>query len=82
MLIFKNPDTSHPLSDVHITLETDNGPMCAWFPEVDEYGIPGIPGAPDASNLMDFGIWVYVTGLDYPEGWEPPGDVRWDPPTV
>ena len=82
VLIFKNQDDSHPLPDVHITLEPDNSPMCTWFPEVDEYGVPWIPGDPDAPLLMDFGIWGYVTGLDYPEDWEPPGDVRWDPPTA
>ena len=82
VLIFKNLDDSHPLPDVHIILEADNGPTCAWFPEVDEYCIPRIPGDPDAPSLMDFGIWGYVTGLDYPEDWEPPGDVRWDPPTA
>ena len=31
--------------------------------------------------LMDFGIWGYVTGLDYPEDWEPSGDDWWLPPT-
>ena len=82
VLIFKNLDDSHPLPDVRITLEPDNGPMCGWFPEVDEYGVPRIPGDPDAPLLMDFGIWGYVTGLDYPQDWESPGDVRWDPPTA
>ena len=80
VLIFKNLDDSHPLPDVHITLEPDSGPMCDWFPGVDENGIPGIPGSPDAPNLMDFGIWGYVTGLDYPEDWESFAPVRWEPP--
>ena len=31
--------------------------------------------------LMDFGTWGYVTGLDYPEDWEPSGDDWWLPPT-
>ena len=31
--------------------------------------------------LMDFGIWGYVTGLDYPKDWEPSGDDWWLPPT-
>ena len=82
VLIFKNLDDSYPLPDVYITLEADNGPMCGWFPEVDEYDTPSIPGYPEAPNLMDFAIWGYVTGLDYPQDWESPGDVRWDPPTA
>ena len=82
VLIFKNLDDSYPLPDVHITLEADGGPTCGWFPEVDEYDAPSIPGDPDAPLLMDFGIWGYVTGLDYPQDWEPLGDVRWDPPTA
>ena len=82
VLIFKTLDDSHLLPDVHITLEPDDGPICGWFPEVDEYGIPGIPGEPDAPLLMDFGVWGYVTGLDQPGDQEPPWDVRWVPPTA
>lgn len=82
VLIFKNLDDSHPLPDVHITLEPDNGPMCEWFPDVDEYDALSIPGYPENPILLDFAIWGDVTGLDYPQDWEPPGDVRWDPPTA
>ena len=76
VLIFKNLDDSHPLPDVHITLEPDNGPMCEWFPDVDEYDALSIPGYPENPILLDFAIWGDVTGLDYPEDWESPGDVR------
>ena len=41
-----------------------------------------IPGYPENPILLDFAIWGDVTGLDYPQDWEPPGDVRWDPPTA
>ena len=64
MLIFKNLDDSHPLPDVHITLEPDNGPMCEWFPDVDEYDALSIPGYPENPILLDFAIWGDVTGLD------------------
>lgn len=68
VLIFVN--VVYPAApDIHITLETDDGPDCAWFPLVDEYGIPQIPGAPEAPFLMDFAVW------------EPPGPVRWTPPS-
>ena len=82
VLIFKNLDDSHPLPDVHITLEPDNGPMCEWFPDVDEYDALSIPGYPENPILLDFAIWGDVTGLDYPDDWEFPGDIRWDPPTA
>lgn len=82
VLIFKNLDDSHPLPDVHITLEPDNGPMCEWFPDVDEYDALSIPGYPENPILLDFAIWGDVTGLDYPDDWEFPGDIQWDPPTA
>ena len=82
VLIFKNLDDSHPLPDVRITLEPDNGPMCEWFPDVDEYDALSIPGYPENPILLDFAIWGDVTGLDYPDDWEFPGDIRWDPPTA
>ena len=82
VLIFKNLDDSHPLPDVHITLEPDNGPMCEWFPDVDEYDALSIPGYPENPILLDFAIWGDVTGLDYPDDWEFHGDIRWDPPTA
>ena len=53
-----------------------------WLPLTDEYGIPIVPtGENYLPMLMDFGIWGYVTGLDYPEDWEPSGDDWWLPPT-
>ena len=61
VLIFKNLDDSHPLPDVHITLEPDNGPMCEWFPDVDEYDALSIPGYPENPILLDFAIWGDVT---------------------
>lgn len=82
VLIFKNLDDFHPLPDVHITLEPDNGLMCEWFPDVDEYDALSIPGYPENPILLDFAIWGDVTGLDYPDDWEFPGDIRWDPPTA
>lgn len=82
VLIFTNPDPDHALPDVRISLEADSSPYCGWFPNLDEYGWPSIPGAPDAPLLLDFGVWRYVTGLEDPQDWEDPADVRWDPPTA
>lgn len=80
VLVFVNFE-DHDMPDIHVTLETDDGPMCGWFPEVDEYGAPRIPGDPEAPMLMDFGIWGCTTGLDFPENgvvvdewWTPPTD--------
>ena len=56
--------------------------MCEWFPDVDEYDALSIPGYPENPILLDFAIWGDVTGLDYPDDWEFPGDIRWDPPTA
>lgn len=68
VLIFVN--LVHPASpNIHVTLETDGGPNCAWFPLVDEYGMLQIPGAPESPFLMDFAMWEF------------PGPVRWIPPT-
>ena len=81
VLIFKNLDDSHPLPDVHITLEPDNGPMCEWFPDVDEYDALSIPGYPENPILLDFAIWGDVTGLDYPDGGIRPQPGSWPTPT-
>ena len=54
VLIFKNLDDFHPLPDVHITLEPDNGPMCEWFPDVDEYDALSIPTGLDYPDDWEF----------------------------
>ena len=74
--------------DTQIVLVTNDGVEVTWCPLSDFYGNPIVPtGEGDIPMLMDFSIWGYTTGLDYPEGWdpseggEPPGDCWPLPPT-
>ena len=53
---------------------TNDGVEVKWLPLTDEYGIPIVPtGENYLPMLMDFGIWGYVTGLDYPRTGSRPG---------
>ena len=76
------------MPDIHITMKTGAGQEMTWFPLVDEYDVPIVPCVQDdIPFLMDFAIWGYTTGLDYPDDWdpsgeqEPPGPVRWWTPS-
>ena len=82
VLIFVNYEQWQDEPDTEIVLVTNDGVEVKWLPLTDEYGIPIVPtGENYLPMLMDFGIWGYVTGLDYPEDWEPSGDDWWLPPT-
>ena len=82
VLIFVNYEQWRDEPDTEIVLVTNDGVEMKWLPLTDEYGIPIVPtGENYLPMLMDFGIWGYVTGLDYPEDWEPSGDDWWLPPT-
>ena len=82
VLIFVNYEQWRDEPDMEIVLVTNDGVEVKWLPLTDEYGIPIVPTGEDyIPMLMDFGIWGYVTGLDYPEDWEPSGDDWWLPPT-
>ena len=82
VLIFVNYEQWRDEPDTEIVLVTNDGVEVKWLPLTDEYGIPIVPTGEDyIPMLMDFGIWGYVTGLDYPEDWEPSGDDWWLPPT-
>ena len=82
VLIFVNYEQWRDEPDTEIVLVTNDGVEVKWLPLTDEYGIPIVPtGENYLPMLMDFGIWGYVTGLDYPEDWEPSGDDWWLPPT-
>lgn len=75
VLIFVNYEQWRDEPDTEIVLVTNDGVEVEWLPLTDEYGIPIVPtGENDLPMLMDFGIWGYVTGLDYPEDWLPPTD--------
>ena len=82
VLTFVNYEQWQDEPDTEIVLVTNDGVEVKWLPLTDEYGIPIVPtGENYLPMLMDFGIWGYVTGLDYPEDWEPSGDDWWLPPT-
>ena len=82
VLIFVNYEQWRDEPDTEIVLVTNDGVEVKWLPLTDEYGIPIVPtGENYLPMLMDFGIWGYVTGLDYPEAWEPSGDDWGLPPT-
>lgn len=82
VLIFVNYEQWRDEPDTEIVLVTNDGVEVKWLPLTHEYGIPIVPTGEDyIPMLMDFGIWGYVTGLDYPEDWEPSGDDWWLPPT-
>ena len=82
VLIFVNYEQWRDEPDTEIVLVTNDGVEVKWLPLTDEYGISIVPtGENYLPMLMDFGIWGYVTGLDYPEDWEPSGDDWWLPPT-
>ena len=82
VLIFVNYEQWRDEPDTEIVLVTNDGVEVKWLPLTDEYGIPIVPtGENYLPMLMDFGIWGYVTGLDYPKDWEPSGDDWWLPPT-
>lgn len=75
VLIFVNYEQWRDEPDTEIVLVANDGVEVKWLPLTDEYGIPIVPtGENDIPMLMDFGIWGYVTGLDYPEDWLPPTD--------
>ena len=82
VLIFVNYEQWRDEPDTEIVLVTNDGVEVKWLPLTDEYGISIVPtGENYLPMLMDFGIWGYVTGLDYPKDWEPSGDDWWLPPT-
>ena len=78
VLVFVDPEEP----DKEVNLVTNDGVAAIWYPQEDGYGNLFLPtdeaGEP---MLYDFAIYGYVTGLDYPEGWEPSGDDWWLPPT-
>lgn len=66
VLIFVNYEQWRDEPDTEIVLVTNDGVEVKWLPLTDEYGIPIVPTGEDyIPMLMDFGIWGYVTGLDY-----------------
>ena len=90
VLIFVNAEDP----DIQIVLVTNEGAVLDWIPQLDEYECPIVPIGDDGeAYLMDFAIFGYTTGLDYPddwdsEGWGPEdgdgelaGDDWWLPPT-
>ena len=78
VLVFVDPEEP----DTEVNLVTNDGLEVKWYPLTDESGCPVVPtGVNYAPMLMDFGIFGAITGLDYPEDWEPAGDDWWLPPT-
>ena len=72
VLVFVNFEQWSDESDTEIILVTNDGVEVSWCPQIDEYGFPIVPtGQDDIPMLVDFAIWGYTTGLDYPAGWEP-----------
>lgn len=66
VLIFVNYEQWRDEPDTEIVLVTNDGVEVKWLPLTDEYGIPIVPTGEDyIPMLMNFGIWGYVTGLDY-----------------
>ena len=71
VLIFVNYEQWRDEPDTEIILVTNDGVEVSWCPQIDEYGFPIVPtGQDDIPMLVDFAIWGYTTGLDYPAGWE------------
>ena len=82
VLVFVNYEEWPDEPDTEVNLVTNNGLEVKWYPLTDESGCPVVPtGVNYAPMLMDFGIFGAITGLDYPEDWEPAGDDWWLPPT-
>ena len=82
VLVFVNYEEWPDEPDTEVNLVTNNGLEVKWYPLTDESGCPVVPtGVNYAPMLMDFGIFGAITGLDYPEDWEPAGDDWWWPPT-
>ena len=82
VLVFVNFEMWPEEPDTEICLVTENGLEVSWYPLINGFGCPVVPtGADDAPMLMDFAFFGDITGLDYPEGWEPAGDDWWLPPT-
>ena len=72
VLLYVNSETSREKPDVQVTLVTKSGVELTWYPVIDEYETPVIPtGKGGAPMLMDFSIFGFVTGLDYPQDWSP-----------
>jgi hypothetical protein len=82
VLVFVNYEQWPDEPDTEINLVTGSGSELSWYPMIDEHGCPIVPiGEYGAPALMDFAVFGYTTGLDYPEGMEPEGDGWWLPPT-
>ena len=82
VLVFVNYEKWPDEPDTEVNLVTNDGLEVKWYPLTDESGCPVVPtGVNYAPMLMDFGIFGAITGLDYPEDWEPAGDDWWLPPT-
>ena len=82
VLVFVNYEEWPDEPDTEVNLVTNDGLEVKWYPLTDESGCPVVPtGVNYAPMLMDFGIFGAITGLDYPEDWEPAGDDWWLPPT-
>ena len=82
VLVFVNYEQWPDEPDTEINLVTGSGLELSWYPMIDEHGCPIVPiGEYGAPVLMDFAVFGYTTGLDYPEGMEPEGDGWWLPPT-
>ena len=82
VLVFVNFEQWRDEPDIEVILVTNDGVEVKWCPQIDEYGILVIPTGQDyIPVLMDFTFFGDITGLDYPEGWELPGDDLWLAPT-
>ena len=78
VLVFVNYEEWPDEPDTEVNLVTNDGLEVKWYPLTDEAGCPVVPtGVNYAPMLMNFGIIGAITGLDYPEDWEPAGDDWW-----
>lgn len=83
ILVFSHYEEFRDEPDIEIHIMAENGADVTWYPELDDWGNIVLPTDWDGSAVMlDFAIFGYITGLDYPGDWEEPlGDGWWLPPT-
>lgn len=84
LLLFVRWEEFEDEPDVEIVIVPDGGVEVSWCPtrNLEDGGYIELPTGVDYEPLLlDFSRFGDVTGLDYPEDWEPAGDDWWLPPT-
>ena len=77
ILVFSRYEEFRDEPDIEINVMAENRASVTWYPQLDDWGNIVLPTDWDGyAAMMDFTVFGYTTGLDYPEG-----DDGWLPPT-